>query len=68
VCVSEGATRSQRQAVHRGGTCVITLTPDAQPRPTRRPLLHALLVHGVAGGVGVELDAVKVAKAEAFCR
>jgi hypothetical protein len=33
-----------------------------------RPLLHALLLQGVAHGYGVELDRVKVAKAEAFCR
>ncbi|KAF8056137.1 hypothetical protein HT031_006488 [Scenedesmus sp. PABB004] len=32
-----------------------------------RPLLHALLLHGVAAGYGVELDGVKVSKARAFC-
>jgi hypothetical protein len=36
--------------------------------PACRPLLHALLLQGVAHGYGVELDRVKVAKAEAFCR
>lgn len=36
--------------------------------PAARPLLHALLLQGVAHGYGVELDRVKVAKAEAFCR
>jgi hypothetical protein len=34
----------------------------------RRPLLHALTLHGIAHGYGVELDRVKVAKAEAFCK
>jgi hypothetical protein len=36
--------------------------------PAARPLLHALLLQGVAHGYGVELDRVKVAKAEAFCK
>jgi hypothetical protein len=33
-----------------------------------RPLLHALLLHGIAAGYGVELDSVKVSKAAAFCK
>lgn len=35
------------------------------PRP-RRPLLHAALRYGLSGAYGVELDPVKVSKAEAF--
>jgi hypothetical protein len=33
-----------------------------------RPLLHAAVAHGVKGLYGVEIDRVKVAKAEAFLR
>ncbi|PSC68631.1 hypothetical protein C2E20_7797 [Micractinium conductrix] len=33
-----------------------------------RPLMHALLVPGVAGGRGIEIDRIKVDKAEAFLR
>eukprot|EP00878_Enallax_costatus_P034559 GHUV01038326.1.p1 GENE.GHUV01038326.1~~GHUV01038326.1.p1 ORF type:complete len:203 (+),score=77.10 GHUV01038326.1:130-738(+) len=33
-----------------------------------RPLLHALLLHNIAHAYGVELDRVKVAKADAFCK
>lgn len=33
-----------------------------------RPLLHALMSHGIANGFGIELDSVKCAKAEAFLK
>lgn len=33
-----------------------------------RPIIHALASHGIAGGFGIELDAVKVTKAGAFIR
>lgn len=34
----------------------------------RRPLMHALLEPGIAGARGIEIDRIKVDKAEAFLK